>query len=267
MSQFSYEEYEKQQAARRANAANSNGGKLNNTQFINSFLKNDGDTVVVRFPYESMRDIMFEATHNVRFPGDKWDKRVRCVGEGCPLCANGVKQDVRFFVKALIYKIDDNTGKMQILPAIWDRAAAFADRDIKGKMQQCAEDGIGPLSNNLVKIRKTGSGLETRYSLDIIAASNKMYNSETCPPKFELLDNVDPLRILTRTYEQYENALNGGTAESSTPVEKVEVKEEVVSEPKFTSPVQTQPIQTPAVEHKAEPASEAEVRRPVRFSF
>ena len=178
MARFDFAEYERQQAAKRANASNSD--KKVSTYFINSFLKNDGDTVVVRFPYKSMNDIVYETTHNVRFPNDKWDKKVRCIGDGCPLCEQGVKADFRFFVKALVYQVDDNTGKMNVLPAIWDRAAAFADKDIKGKIQQCAEDDIGTLADNLVKIRKTGSGLETRYSLDIVSPTNKIYNERTC---------------------------------------------------------------------------------------
>lgn len=257
MARFDFEQYERQQAAKRANAAN--GGKSSNVNFINSFLKNDGDTVVVRFPYSSLRDLEYETTHSVKFPGDKWDKKVRCLGENCPLCASGVKQDIRFFVKALVYQVDDNTGKMQVLPAIWDRAAAFADRDIKTKMQQCIDDDIGELPNNLVKIRKTGSGLETRYSLDIVAPTNKVYNSNTCPANFDLLNDIDPVRILTKTFEQYTAALNGGTEAKEEPKaaaapvqEKVEVAEPEVK-PEVVTPVEEE--------------KPVEQKRPVRFQF
>ena len=257
MAQFNYEEYERQQAAKRANAPT--GGKnLPNTQFINSFLKNDGDTVVVRFPYTSMRDITYETTHNVRFPGDKWDKKVRCVGDGCPLCASGVKTDFRFFVKALVYQVDDNTGKMKVIPAIWDRAAAFADIDIKNKVQQCQDDDIGTLAENLVKIRKTGSGIETRYTLDIIAPTNRIYNKNTCPADFNLLDDVDPIRILTKTFEQYTAALNGGKDEAKKNTPSQDSEEDVPVRQTVTETV------TESVE-KEKPKEEP--RRPVRFQF
>ena len=97
MAQFNFEEYERQQAARRANSGNS--ALKSNVNFINSFLKKDGDSVVVRFPYKSMSDISYESTHSVKFPNDKFNKRVRCEGENCPLCKSGVKTDFRFFVK------------------------------------------------------------------------------------------------------------------------------------------------------------------------
>lgn len=251
MATFNFEDYERQQAARRANS-NPNGVKGNNVNFINSFLKNDGDTVTVRFPYKSMKDISYESTHSVKFPNEKFNKRVRCEGENCPLCQSGVKTDFRFFVKGLVYQVDDD-GKMTVIPAIWDRAAAFADIDIKNKMQQCADDDIGTLDENLIKIRKTGSGLETRYTLDIIAPTNKIYNSRTCPADFSLLENIDPAKILTKSFDQYKTALNGGVKEAAVEETKAPAKETT-----YEAPVQKEP--------KVE-AEEEMPKRPVRFAF
>lgn len=278
--QFNYDTYAAQQAARKSGADGSKD--FPTTQFINSFLKNDGDSVVVRFPYRSMSDVVFETTHSVKFPGDKWNKRVKCVGDNCPLCRQGVKADMRFFVKAIVYVVNEQTGEMQALPAVWDRAAAFADIDIKGKMKQCAEDDIGTLADNLVKIRKTGSGLDTRYTLDIVAPTNKVYNSHTCKADFSILENLDPTRIMTKTIDQYMAALNPDTTAEVTPISQptqapqysgytAQATTGPVEQPTYSqaAPQETPPWEAQTV-RPAQPAQAApagEQRRPVRYSF
>ena len=58
MAQFSMEAYQAQQAAKRsANASKGNNGR--STRFVNEFIKNDGDTVVVRLPYHSLDDLIY----------------------------------------------------------------------------------------------------------------------------------------------------------------------------------------------------------------
>ena len=267
MSQFSFEDYQKQQAARKAAAINSENGKKGDTAFINSFLSNDGDTVVVRFPYRSMSDITFESTHSVKFPKSKWNKRVRCQGENCPLCKNGVKTEFRFFVKALVYQVSED-GTMQVIPGIWDRAAAFADIDIKNKMQQCLDDDIGTLADNLVKIRKTGSGLETRYTLDIVAPTNKIYNSTTCPADFTLLEKIDAVKILTKSFDQYIEAINEDKPVelNSKEVNQPEIKQEPVQEQTLIQKMENA-VQTNVSEEVQTPVQDDQPKRSVRFSF
>ena len=232
MAQFSYEAYSAQQSTKRTTSAG--GGRQNPTHFINEWLKNDGDSVVVRFPYHSMDDIQFETTHTVTFPGDKYGKRVRCEGPDCPLCKQGVKVDTRFFVKAIVYVTDPVNGTVSLVPAIWDRPAAFADIDLKNLIAEYDD-----LTQNLFKIKRNGSGLDTRYTISIIM-NKTVYNPEVYKADFTGLDSVDPVKVMTRTVEQYMKALNpeANQQESknldtviSTPEEHREVEQALNMEP------------------------------------
>ena len=209
MAQFSYETYT---AQHRAKASNPSGGAQGTkVHFVNEWLKNDGDSVVVRFPYTSMQDIKFETTHTVTFPGDKFGKRVRCAGgDDCPLCKQGVKVDTRFFVKAIVYVTDPATGNVALTPSIWDRPAAFADIDLKNLM-----DEYGDLSDNLFKIKRNGSGTATRYTITVIT-NKTVYNPDVYKKDFTGLDEIDPVKVLTKSIDQYMNAINPKAAETDT---------------------------------------------------
>lgn len=233
MAQFSYETYSAQQAARKANSSGGNGNRTqSSTRFINEWLKNDGDSVVVRFPYHSMEDIKFETTHTVTFPGERFGKRVRCEGDGCPLCKQGVKLDTRFFVKAIVYVTDATNGSVTLVPAIWDRPAAFADIELKNLMQE-----YGDLTESLFKIKRNGAGLDTRYTISIIT-NKAVYNPEVYKADFSMLEPIDATRVLTKTIEQYMKAIGAGE-EASDKKETVEasVKEmqQMPSKPEVTN--------------------------------
>ena len=262
MAQFSYEAYAEQQAKKRS-MNEGNKGEGSKTQFINSFLKNDGDSVVVRFPYHSISDLNYESTHLVPYPGSQWKRRIRCAGDSCPLCSQGVKTDMRFFVKAMVYTSDD-TGKVTSLPGIWDRPAAFADIDIKNLIQE-----YGDLSDNLFKIKRSGTGLnDTRYSITIIL-NKTVYNPEIYKKDFTGLEAIDPLKILTKSIEQYLVAI-GNKAETEAPLTEDTPKKEVAKVAiNEKTEVETAP-EKPAVD--STPVSNAsspngEQRRVVKYTF
>ena len=265
MAQFSYETYSAQQAAKRASAGTGSSRPQSNTRFVNEWLKNDGDTVVVRFPYHSMDDIKFETTHTVTFPGERFGKRVRCEGDNCPLCKQGVKVDTRFFVKAIVYVTDPTNGSVSLVPAIWDRPAAFADIDLKNLLTE-----YGDLTESLFKIKRNGSGLDTRYTISIIT-NKAVYNPEVYKADFTGLEGIDPTRILTKTVEQYMKALNPDKEEP-----KSKNLEKVISSPEEEKAVETalgmevthtahtpQTTPTPA----ADSTSTDVPQRPKRYTF
>lgn len=228
MAQFSYETYSAQQAARRASSGTGGSRNQTSTRFVNEWLKNDGDSVVVRFPYHSMDDIKFETTHTVTFPGERFGKRVRCEGDSCPLCKQGVKVDTRFFVKAIVYVTDPASGGVTLVPAIWDRPAAFADIDLKNLMQD-----YGDLTESLFKIKRNGAGLDTRYTISIIT-NRAVYNPDVYKADFSGLESIDPTRILTKTVEQYMKALN---PEAET--QKSSNLDKIISSPKEEKAIET----------------------------
>lgn len=206
MANFNYEQYAAQQAARQASF---DGQPRVDVHFASDYLKNDGDSIIVRFPYHSMADIEFESVHNVVFPGKRFGSPVRCDGDGCRLCAEGQPLTVRFFAKFISYHIDSATNQVVLVNTIWDRPAAFADIELKNLMQD-----YGDLTTHLFKIKRNGTGTSTRYSISIIT-NTAVYNPEFYKADFTELDTVDPRRILSKSVEQYEVAC--GLKEAPTP--------------------------------------------------
>lgn len=266
MAKFSYENYAAQQQARNANAANNNGVTVH---FMGEYLKEDGDVAVVRFPYRSMDDISFETTHSVTFPGKTYPSRIRCSGDGCQFCKEGVKLDIRFFVKALVYVVG-NDGNVNIINAVWDRPSAFADIDIKNLIQE-----YGDLSQQLFKIKRNGKGTSTRYTISIIM-NNTVYNPAVYKADFSELDTVDAVRILTKSAAQYNAAINPAAANTaqnvnteSAPVDT----EQVVATTEYSTAnaaVVSQQVITPqpsVVAEKQVVENTTEPRRQIRYQF
>jgi len=200
MASFKYDAYAAQREAQKS--TNPNGGLGPEVHFLNAYLKEDGDVVVVRFPYRAMADLTFETTHSITLPNKRYPSRVRCVGDGCPFCAQGIKLDTRFFAKLIAYVVDETSGDVKLLNAVWDRPAAFADIDVKNLMQE-----YGDISNYLFKIKRNGSGTATRYTISIVM-NNTVYNPAIYKADFTELDKVDPVKILSKSLEQYNEALN-----------------------------------------------------------
>ena len=214
MASFNYDAYAAQQEARKS--TNPNSGLGPEVRFVSDFLKNDGDVIVVRFPYHSMADLVFETTHAITFPGKRFPSRVRCEGDNCPFCAQGIKMDIRFFVKMLVYGIDETTSEVRIFNGIWDRPSAFADIDIKNLMQE-----YGDISNYLFKIKRNGTGTATRYTMSIVM-NNTVYNPAVYKADFTELTKVDPVKILSKSVAQYNEALNPGTASKQTTTDQTQ---------------------------------------------
>lgn len=246
MASYNYDAYAAQQEAQRSN--NPNGGP--EVQFLSGYLKEDGDVAVVRFPYHSMSDLVFETTHSVTFPGKRYPSRVRCTGAGCPFCAQGVKVDTRIFVKALAYVVDEQSGEVKLVNTVWDRAAAFADIDIKNLMQE-----YGDISNYLFKIKRNGVGPATRYTISIVM-NNTVYNPAVYKADFSELDKVDPVKILSKSLAQYNEALTpGSTQPAAASVSTYTTKSETVA-PTVNPAQPAFPGVTPAPKPTAQPPVE-----------
>lgn len=264
MAQFSYEKYAAQQQTRNANSGNG-GNNGPEVHFMNEYLKNDGDVAVVRFPYASMADISFETTHAITFPGKKYPSRVRCAGDNCPFCAQGVKLDTRFFAKALVYVVDEG-GNIKIINTVWDRPSAFADIDIKNLIQE-----YGDLSQQLFKIKRNGTGTATRYTISIVMNAT-VYNPAVYKADFTELNKVDAARILSKSIAQYNEAVNPSaantTAAPAAASTTMPTMQPVAETPTYTAPATTYSAPNTASVANA-PATEApvETRRQTRYQF
>lgn len=217
MANVSYEEYQKQQAARQA--AGNNQGERKPVHFMNEWLANDGDQVVVRFPYTSQADINFESVHNVVgvFPGDRFGKSVRCTGDdNCPLCNSAdeavKKRKLKFYAKFVVY--NPTADGAELCATVWERPSGFADIDLKNLMIE-----YGDLSNYLFKIIKTGKGTETRYNIMPVNMQSPVYSKPVYSQKdFSCLEGIDATKILSKSIEQY-NAIVNPQPEAEKPQE------------------------------------------------
>ena len=262
MASYNYDAHSAQQEAR----SNNPNGLGPEVHFLGDYLKEDGDVAVVRFPYHSMSDLMFETTHSVTFPGKKYPSRVRCVGDGCPFCAQGIKLDTRFFCKLIVYTVDETTSEVKLNNAVWDRASAFADIDIKNLMQE-----YGDISNYLFKIKRNGTGTATRYTISIVMNAT-VYNPAVYKADFTELDKIDPVRILTKSLAQYNEALNPTTTPAATdpvasvaPAAPIPMSTPVAPAPAATSTPVVTPAPAPTTEDKTTPDA---ARRPTtRYQF
>lgn len=191
-------------------------GERAKIHFMSEFLKTDGDTVIVRFPYHTMNDIVYTATHNMVLPGAPYGKRIRCTETpDCELCKQGVKLEERVFIKFLTYTIDESTNEVVLNNTIWDRPAAFADIELKALM-----DEYGDLSQVLFKIKRSGSGLNTRYNV-LPVVNAVLYNPAVYRADFTELDTVDPAVVCSKSIEQYHELLNPTASAQTTNTTKV----------------------------------------------
>lgn len=252
MAQLTYAEYQaKQAAARPAGNGNANGPKAH---YMGEFLKNDGDVAVVRFPYQSMNELSFTTTHNVPMPGAPFGKRIRCTGDdNCEFCAQGIKVDTRFFAKMIVYTVNEQSGEVELNPTVWDRPAAFADIDLKSLFEE-----YGDISEQLFKIKRNGTGTQTRYTISIIM-NKTVYNPSVYKADFSQLDQVDPVKVLSKSVAQYREAMGVGEA-------KEEVKSVVRQEVK-AAPVVEETYEAPVTRPVVEEAKPVEAPKRPRYTF
>ena len=118
-------------------------------------LKNDKDTVQVRFLFESMDDIG-ESVHQLVLAGregGEYKIDVSCLGKGCPLCAANVPVADRLFIP--VYNITAGTSQ------IWIRPKSFA-KNFEGLIRR-----YNPLCSAKFEIERNGAAnyAKTTYQL------------------------------------------------------------------------------------------------------
>ena len=243
MQQFNQAEYLRRKAAAQR------GSERKPVEFLNNYLKKDGDRVIVRFPYATEDDFLYDSVHKVEdYPGAKFGHIVECLGENCPLCAKGIKRNNRFFVKLVVY-VATATG-VELKAVVWDRPAAFGDIDLRAKM-----DNYGDLTDCLFSIVRSGSGKDTRYNIDIITNKN-VYPDTIYRKDFSCLEDINPSKILCKSMKTYNKALVDNGFEPLEGFQVDEVVEEVAEdefvaesniEQALVAPTPVEAIPTPSV--------------------
>jgi len=197
MAQFSYESYTQRQQNKQFE-----GG---NIKFFN-FLKNDGDVVLVRFPYTTPNEFELYDLHKVSINGNF--RFVNCIREAnqptssCPLCAKGDAAKGRFIVKMLVY-VQGQNG-IEVVPCVWDRPTGFA---------KTLAERIGDCGNVVYKIKRIGAKGDKNTTYDIMPTMNpQIYNEQAYPSDFSAFANFKPnnFSFLDRNFEELTQFVNTG---------------------------------------------------------
>lgn len=114
-------------------------------------LKNDGDSATVRILIGDANDLekfVYEV-HRVKIDG--YDKKVRCLGDGCPLCASGDNPSLRIWIPLKNHDAGADDAEVQV----WERGL----NDIKKLLSMIEE--YGNLNARDFKIKRNGKAGST----------------------------------------------------------------------------------------------------------
>lgn len=204
----------------------------NNAWKISFFgLKDDGDTAIVRFPYESSKDFEFATVHSVKI--GKCYRNINCLTDSsnpnikCPLCEKGddkVKQSrLRFFIKLISY-VKDEKGNIIPEAKTWDRPASFANE------LNTYYENYGNLSDIVFMLKRHGErgSMKTTYSLLPLKA--EMYPENVYKKDFSAFNDFKFSNwiIMNKTAEEMDAFLSTGefpksenyTSKVETPITK-----------------------------------------------
>jgi hypothetical protein len=265
MSQINYDSYSKNYAQ--------NGQKHEfKVGFFNS-LQEDGDEVVVRFPYKSTDEFHLATVHAIKI--GKMFRKISCLGNDCPLCAKKDRYQTRFFCKILAYEKDD---KQNIITKsyVWDRPAGFG-KEITDALDEGIELGLYPAGSKIedvvFKIKRSGKHGDKGTTFKVQPANPNIYKPELYSKKFDDLKDckIAGLFYMVKTADEINEYLKTGTFPSKqynapTSTKTASDVQAPVSKPiSVTQPTTTQAVQpkptavavTPAVETPVVPVQDS----------
>lgn len=155
-------------------------------------LMKDGDSAVVRLLHTSVKTIEEIVTHRVTVDGKT--KRVKCIGEGCPLCADQNQNPAEKRIYVHLWNYDDNRDE------VWDRT----DK-ILPQLEEL-EKSWGPLNTAVIKITRKGNDFP-KY--DIATLNPSQYDSADLYKEY-VDKKVGILYSLSRKKEDIETFLKTG---------------------------------------------------------
>ena len=144
-----------------ANSTSTTRGEAGSS--VKYFSIKDGEECLVRFLHSSTNDFDIHTVHEIHEEGKKGPTLYECTRtpydpiESCDLCVKGATLKQKIFVHMIKYERNDNGGVTPIVCA-WVKPSGFA-RELKDLL-----DNYGSLEEHIFKIKRTGSGLDTRYT-------------------------------------------------------------------------------------------------------
>lgn len=164
-------------------------------------LRDDKDTAVVRFCYNTLEDIKGYSVHEAEVDGKK--RYINCLRnyndpvDACPLCAARYKLSARLFVQ--LYDVEADEIK------VWDRGKNFFTK----LSSLCAR--YNPLVSTEFEIERNGKRGDTKTTYETFALETDDTTLEDLPEVPELLGTL----ILDKTAEELEYFLDNGAFEDS----------------------------------------------------
>lgn len=197
---YNYSEYIKTQDEREHNRSQ--------VEFLSNYLKNDGDTVYVRFPYNSVDDIQLFDVHKISVAG-KW-RNLACLRnpkdpiDMCPICASKSYPSSKAYIKALAYFQDPQSGQIRLVPTIWERPSKL----LATLAERFADNG----TNVVYKIKRMGAAGDNKTVYDISAVNAQIYNEQAYPADFSGFENFDVTKgiLMVKTYDEIVQFQNTG---------------------------------------------------------
>ncbi len=160
-------------------------------------LKNDKDTGVVRFLYESDQDMDYAFVHRVKIDGK--DRIVECLGRdaGCPLCQSGNRSQLKLYLQL------EHDGQVKV----WERGKTFIPTMLS------ISERYAPLFNKRFEIERNGKAgdMKTTYQMFIMQEDeeDKKQTLEDIKAKKIVLKDGKSKLILQLTPEEMMQAIDG----------------------------------------------------------
>lgn len=167
-------------------------------------LKNDKDVATVHFLAEDLDDLDIFVVHKVK-DGERtrYVSCLRAAGDpidNCPLCASGVKPEVRIF--AQMYDVKDEKIK------IWDRGKTFL------KLLEPFARRVKPLWKKPFEIERNGAAgdIHTTYSIFALEPDETLpeMTEDTLPERVEISAKEGAL-VLEKTFEELQAYVTTGS--------------------------------------------------------
>lgn len=159
-------------------------------------LKNDKDTAVVRFMYNSIEDFVGYTAHQVEVDGRI--RYVNCLRDyndpiaNCPLCASGNPVRAKAFIH--VYDCDEQSVK------IWDRGKSF----IPKLSSLCAR--YNPLVSTPFEIERNGKKGDTSTTYDTYPMQSDDITLEDLPEMQKILGTL----VMDKSFDELEDFVSTG---------------------------------------------------------
>lgn len=244
-----------------------NNTNRNNVSFF--FLKNNGDSAIVRFMESSITDFNLLSCHPIQLNGKF--RQLNCLRgandpiDNCPACKANMKTATKFYVRMLQY-VPNEQGVIEAKPVVWERSLNYASQ-IRDLIMN-----YGDLKNCIFKITRNGAAGDMKTTYNIMYCPEQMYPQEKYPIVENAFDNYNPLGtiVLNKTAGEIETYIATNNFPAPIPPEaqsQPQVQQQFTPQP--TPQVTPQPIYSttpaqPSVEPLPWETQTQQVNRPIR---